>query len=165
VDGQQIRINTATAQEIEKLYRVGSTLAERIVSDRDSYYFSGLEDLAEVPGISAQLAHKLDSDIDWRIPEEARELQERSWFTVILMAIIALPTLYALNQILNHMADPLTRIRVGAAVSGDPVRLCIDISMAAFYSLAVLIIWSFAAESSTRDVLIAHRFRRAGFAT
>ncbi|MCS7177934.1 MAG: helix-hairpin-helix domain-containing protein [Anaerolineae bacterium] len=47
-----ININTATAEELQKLPRVGPALAQRIVAYREMYGpFQTLEDLMQVPGI------------------------------------------------------------------------------------------------------------------
>ena len=48
----KVNINTATAQDLDTLPRIGVTLAERIIAYRDEHGpFAGIESLLEVPGI------------------------------------------------------------------------------------------------------------------
>ncbi|PIR20546.1 MAG: hypothetical protein COV45_05730 [Deltaproteobacteria bacterium CG11_big_fil_rev_8_21_14_0_20_47_16] len=50
--GQTININTATAADLEALPGIGTTLAGRIISDRDKHGpFLTVADLERVPGI------------------------------------------------------------------------------------------------------------------
>ena len=61
-DGK-VRVNAATATELEALPGVGPVLAQRIVDHRDVYGpYAAVEDLLEVPGIGeAKLASLRDS--------------------------------------------------------------------------------------------------------
>jgi competence protein ComEA len=55
-DGEKVNANTATAQELARLPRVGMALARRIVADRDSNGpFASLEALDRVSGIGPGL--------------------------------------------------------------------------------------------------------------
>ncbi|MEN9911205.1 MAG: hypothetical protein RLZZ441_773, partial [Actinomycetota bacterium] len=48
----KVNINTATAEDLDTLPRIGVTLAERIIAYRDEHGpFAGIESLLEVPGI------------------------------------------------------------------------------------------------------------------
>jgi competence protein ComEA len=48
----KVNINTATAEDLDTLPRIGVTLAERIIAYRDQHGpFAGIESLLEVPGI------------------------------------------------------------------------------------------------------------------
>lgn len=58
--GERIDINTATADEIDRLPGVGPALARRIVADRDSAgAFRDLADLTRVSGIGAATAERM----------------------------------------------------------------------------------------------------------
>jgi competence ComEA-like helix-hairpin-helix protein len=57
--GETIDPNTAPARELERLPRVGPTLAARIVEARETAPFATAEDLQRVPGIGPSLAGAL----------------------------------------------------------------------------------------------------------
>ena len=63
-----VPINLVTADDLIALRGIGRVYAERIVAYRDEHGpYRGPEDLAQVKGISPELAHQLAPDIDWHI--------------------------------------------------------------------------------------------------
>ena len=58
--GETIDLNTASADEIARLPRIGMSLAKRIVQDRTTRgAFRGLEELDRVPGVGPALLNRL----------------------------------------------------------------------------------------------------------
>src|SRR5215208_1038028 len=73
MDDPLIKINTATPEEVQTLHGVGAKVAQRIVEHREEHgYFRGPEDLAQVHGISLEVAKSLNQFIDWRVPHKSR---------------------------------------------------------------------------------------------
>jgi competence protein ComEA len=59
-----ININTATADELEKLKGIGKVIANRIIAYRLSHgEFSSLEDLQNIQGISAAMVDELSASL------------------------------------------------------------------------------------------------------
>ncbi|MGH7695045.1 MAG: ComEA family DNA-binding protein, partial [Gemmatimonadaceae bacterium] len=59
-----IDVDRATAEELERLPRVGPTLAKRIVSDRDAHgSFGSLTELMRVKGIGPKLKQRIASHV------------------------------------------------------------------------------------------------------
>lgn len=56
---QRVRINSASAGEIQQLHGIGPALAQRIVETRNSGRFTSVEDLLRVPGIGKAKLAKL----------------------------------------------------------------------------------------------------------
>jgi competence ComEA-like helix-hairpin-helix protein len=58
--GEKVDLNTADAEEIARLPRIGMSLAKRIVKDRSSWGpFRGLDELDRVPGVGPALLAQL----------------------------------------------------------------------------------------------------------
>src|SRR5215208_2305795 len=99
---QRIRINTATAEELEQLYDIGPDSAQRIISYRAAHGpFRSPVDLARVEGVSSELADVLAPHIDWHVSEEPEPLTERSWFRAIVVVALYVPILYWLTNLLG----------------------------------------------------------------
>lgn len=56
---QSVRINSASAAELQQLPGIGPALAQRIVDTRSSGRFTSVEDLLRVPGIGKAKLAKL----------------------------------------------------------------------------------------------------------
>ena len=56
---QSVRINSASAGELQQLPGIGPALAQRIVETRNSGRFTSVEDLLRVPGIGKAKLAKL----------------------------------------------------------------------------------------------------------
>lgn len=70
MEPHQININRDPVEIISNLYGIGPKLAERIVKYREKHgCFRGPKDLAQVEGISKELADILDTRINWQIPD------------------------------------------------------------------------------------------------
>jgi hypothetical protein len=96
-----IKINSATAKEIESLYGIGHELARRItVYRKNSGYFNGPEDLAGVEGITLNLALTLAPHIDWSIPVQDRPNKVKFLGVVSLVVLVAAIGLIVLGYLL-----------------------------------------------------------------
>jgi hypothetical protein len=79
------------------LYGIGSQLAKQIVKYRKTQgYFHGPEDLANVAGISTELAITLSPHIDWSFPAKRVQVKEREWVVTILCLLMASTLLWSL---------------------------------------------------------------------
>jgi competence protein ComEA len=56
---QRVRINSASAAELQQLPGIGPALAQRIVETRNSGRFTNADDLLRVPGIGKAKLAKL----------------------------------------------------------------------------------------------------------
>lgn len=61
---QSVRINSASASELEALPGVGPALAQRIVNERNKGRFTNADDLLRVPGIGKAKLEKLRSYVE-----------------------------------------------------------------------------------------------------
>ncbi len=69
-DAEMININTASAQELEQLYRVGPIYAVRIIEYREKNGpFEKPEDIMKVPGIGTKTFEKNKERISVKLPE------------------------------------------------------------------------------------------------
>ena len=60
----RININTASKDELQKLYRIGPALSERIIEYRNSYgQFETIEEIMEVKGIGEKTFEKIKDQI------------------------------------------------------------------------------------------------------
>ena len=60
----KININTADSEELQKLYRIGPALAERIIEYRNSFGdFVTIEEIMEVKGIGEKTFEKIKDEI------------------------------------------------------------------------------------------------------
>ncbi len=118
VDGPLIRINADSAEKIAELYDVGPGLAARIVTYRETHgYFARPEDLAEVEGMSLNLATTLGPHIDWQTPTK-QELpgQGRDWS----MAVVIVTGLAVLIWVIVNRSFPDLRNSLFEHWSGNP---------------------------------------------
>lgn len=61
----KININTATAEELEKLNRIGPTLAQRIIEYRESVGgFRTIEEIQNVSGIGEKIYEEIQEQIE-----------------------------------------------------------------------------------------------------
>lgn len=68
---EKISINSASAQELEKLRGIGPVLAERIVEYRRVHGpFTGPEDLKQVEGIGQKTAEEIGDYVTWEVLDE-----------------------------------------------------------------------------------------------
>jgi competence protein ComEA len=66
--GEKVELNSATADEIARLPRIGMSLAKRIVEDRSVRgAFRGLDDLDRVPGIGPALLAQLADRVSFGV--------------------------------------------------------------------------------------------------
>ena len=73
----KVDLDVATTAEIERLPRIGPSLARRIVADRDSLGpFGSLEGLERVRGIGPRLARKLAPDVTFSLPPRQSRVEE-----------------------------------------------------------------------------------------
>lgn len=73
-----VDVDVATAEELERLPRVGAALAERIVANRDSLgAFGSLEALGSVRGIGDAMLKVLDPMVTFSGRPRAKVLEER----------------------------------------------------------------------------------------
>ena len=90
-----IRINIDNQEQIASLYGVGPKLAERIVKYRkEVVFFHNPEDLANVDGISLELALALSPHIDWELPIQDTLPVGRDLFWASIFAISASSVIY-----------------------------------------------------------------------
>ena len=69
-DAEMININTASAEELEQLYRVGPVYAVRIIEYREKNGpFERPEDIMKVPGIGSKTFEKNKERISVKVPE------------------------------------------------------------------------------------------------
>ena len=69
-EAEMININTASAEELEQLYRVGPTYAVRIVEYREKNGpFKKPEDIMNVPGIGSKTFEGNKERITVKLPE------------------------------------------------------------------------------------------------
>ncbi len=69
-DAEMININTASAEELEQLYRVGPTYAARIIEYREKNGpFEKPEDIMNVSGIGSKTFEKNKERISVKLPE------------------------------------------------------------------------------------------------
>lgn len=67
---EMININTASAEELEQLFRVGPTYAARIIEYREKNGpFEKPEDIMKVPGIGAKTFERNKERITVKLPE------------------------------------------------------------------------------------------------
>ena len=60
----KININTASAEELQKLYRIGPAISQRIIDYRQSYGdFETIEEIKEVKGIGEKIFEKIKDQI------------------------------------------------------------------------------------------------------
>ena len=60
----KININTASAEELQKLYRIGPAISQRIIDYRQSYGdFETIEEIKEVKGIGDKIFEKIKDQI------------------------------------------------------------------------------------------------------
>lgn len=84
-----IKINSATSDQIATLYDIGPELAKRIVQYRNAHgYFYTPDDLAKVSGISLDLSHTLSPHINWEIPSEPTKKGDYITFLVSIMGFL-----------------------------------------------------------------------------
>jgi competence protein ComEA len=57
--GETINVNTASAEELQRLPGIGGTLAGRVVAEREKRPFASVEDLERVSGIGSKTVEKL----------------------------------------------------------------------------------------------------------
>ena len=63
-NGDKININTASAVELQKLYRIGPAISERIIEYRQSYGdFETIEEIKEVKGIGDKIFEQIKDQI------------------------------------------------------------------------------------------------------
>jgi phosphatidylserine/phosphatidylglycerophosphate/cardiolipin synthase-like enzyme len=62
---QRVNLNTATQAELDALPGVSTKLAKRIVAARQAHPFTSLNDLAQIPGISAKRLKRLETQVTW----------------------------------------------------------------------------------------------------
>ncbi len=63
-NGDKININTASAVELQKLYRIGPAISERIIEYRQSYGdFETIEEIKEVKGIGDKIFEQIKEHI------------------------------------------------------------------------------------------------------
>ena len=61
---EKININTAGADELQKLYRIGPAISQRIIDYRNSYGdFETIEEIKEVKGIGEKIFEKIKDQI------------------------------------------------------------------------------------------------------
>lgn len=101
-----VAINTAGADELAALHGIGPVLAGRIAAHRDAHGpITTPDDLARVPGVSAELAYTLAPRIDWRAPAATGAGEkERDW---VGAATRAIPILVCLWFVRNALANVL----------------------------------------------------------
>ncbi|MDD5952824.1 MAG: helix-hairpin-helix domain-containing protein [Oscillospiraceae bacterium] len=64
-DGGKVNLNTADAAELETLYRIGPTLAQRIIEYREANGgFRSIEELTNVSGIGEKIFAAIQEDIE-----------------------------------------------------------------------------------------------------
>lgn len=105
---QKIKINEASAEEIEQLYGVGYVLAKRIIEYREKHgpYFKP-GDLARVPGVGVNLANSLSTSIDWSVPVASTSTsatsKERNWYAALLVCPMVLYGFWTLRRLSSHL--------------------------------------------------------------
>ena len=63
-NGDKININTASAVELQKLYRIGPAISKRIIEYRQSYGdFETIEEIKEVKGIGDKIFEQIKDQI------------------------------------------------------------------------------------------------------
>lgn len=73
-----VDLDVATAAEIERLPRIGPTLARRIVADRDSLGpFGSLEELRRVKGVGPALAKAIEPHVTFSLQPRPHRVDER----------------------------------------------------------------------------------------
>lgn len=73
----RLNVNTASAEELDRLHGVGPALAARIAEHRErNGPFRGPDDLARVPGIGADRARMLAQFLRWEVEVAAPETME-----------------------------------------------------------------------------------------
>lgn len=103
-----IRINTATIEQIDELYGIGPELAERIVEHRSQHGpFRRPKDLAEVNGVSIDLALILSPQIDWAVPDTAAAKRQIDPTDVFVVVAVLLSMLWFLAGELRGLASML----------------------------------------------------------
>ena len=82
---ERVAINTASVDEIGRLYGIGSKLAERIIEFRsESGLLRSPDDLAKVEGIGIHLALSLAPQIDWGATDEVDHREASPWALVVI---------------------------------------------------------------------------------
>jgi phosphatidylserine/phosphatidylglycerophosphate/cardiolipin synthase-like enzyme len=62
---QRVNLNTATQAELDALPGVSTKLAKRIMAARQEHPFTSLNDLAQIPGMSAKRLKRLETQVTW----------------------------------------------------------------------------------------------------
>lgn len=62
---QRVNLNTATLAELDTLPGIGTRLAKRIIAARQAHTFTSLDDLAQIPGMSAKRLKRLETQVTW----------------------------------------------------------------------------------------------------
>lgn len=62
---QRVNLNTATQAELDALPGISTKLAKRIVAARQEHPIRSLDDLAQIPGVSAKRLKRLEAQVTW----------------------------------------------------------------------------------------------------
>jgi len=62
---QRVNVNTATQAELDALPGISTKLAKRIVAARQEHPIRSLDDLAQIPGVSAKRLKRLEAQVTW----------------------------------------------------------------------------------------------------
>jgi len=62
---KRVNVNTATQAELDALPGISTKLAKRIVAARQEHPIRSLDDLAQIPGVSAKRLKRLEAQVTW----------------------------------------------------------------------------------------------------
>lgn len=109
-----IRLNFDSPESIKNLYGIGSVLAERIVEHRNKHgYINSPEQLAEVEGISLDLAITLAPHIDWSCPQQIETEKEIDWAAVLVGTSIFLGGFLYASQFFQPLLISISYYKLG----------------------------------------------------
>jgi hypothetical protein len=109
-----VKINFDPPEKLTELYGIGPKIASKIVERRNQIgAFQSPSDLAQVEGISEDLALTLAPSIDWQLPQndEQDEPNERSWLWAIVMFIFGLSIVWIIINRTLPLFHDLTNLK------------------------------------------------------